>query len=105
MDRLPINHKVTIKVKITTTKKYLLNFQIAYICYSHLCIHQEIRNTVFDIHRVWFFFQNVYGFKLSKNPMSIMLSVIMIYEKVKLLKYIVLDPHNFALNFIYVVLD
>ena len=48
MYRLPIHHMNTIKIKIKTTKKYLLQFQLVYICYYFMCIHEQARDAALD---------------------------------------------------------
>ena len=50
MDRLLIQQRATIKLKMTTTKYYWLQFQLSYICYSNLHIHKQMRNLVLDLH-------------------------------------------------------
>ena len=38
----------TIKINITTTKKYSLKLQLVCICYSYLHIHEQMRHPVLD---------------------------------------------------------
>ena len=37
--------------KMMTTKKYILQFQLTYICFSNLRMHEQMRNSVLGIHK------------------------------------------------------
>ena len=76
-----IHHMDTRKIRIKTTKKYLLQIQLIYICYYHLNMHKQVRNVVLDLHKDQFAHQSMSIIvKSLKVPMSMMLSLKMIYK-------------------------
>ena len=80
--RSPINHIATIQVKnpIMTKNKYF-KFQLKYIFYSHLHIHQPRRNSYLKLYSADFNPKTASKiFKSMKSLMSRTLSVIMMHE-------------------------
>ena len=97
MYRFMIQYMPTRKINITKPENYLLQFQLVYICYSHLCIHEQMRNAVLDLHENHFYPKTMSMIaQYVKFSISRMLSVIMIYEELKSSKYSVLSSLNFA---------
>ena len=81
MDIFLIHHMTTQTIHISTAKEYLLQFQLAYICYSSLCIHEKKRNAALDNHKSHFAPQTVSTISIwNKNSTSRILPLIIIYK-------------------------
>ena len=94
----------TRKEKVTTTNIFL-QFQLVYICYSHLFILKQTRNIVSDLHKDNFSANTISNIEIFlKSPLSITLSLIMLYEDVKKTRYRVLPSLNCAPYFTHLVL-
>ena len=81
LDILPIQHIAFRKVKNPTTKNRDFQFQLAFIYYLHLHIHQLIGDYIFVIHKDDFrpkTLSNIY--KCLKCSIWKTLSVIMLYK-------------------------
>ena len=48
MYRFMIQYMPTRKINITKPENYLLQFQLVYICYYFMCIHEQARDAALD---------------------------------------------------------
>ena len=98
---LTIQHMATSKLNITTANNCLLQFQLAYICYSCLLIHEQVRHSVWDHCKDRFPSKTMSVVeKCRKGSMPRTLSMIILYVKGEMLKYRVLSSFTFVPHFL-----